>query len=117
MSSNHPLRQIDDIVIRRPLVPIGEASSRLRQRLERLGVVFHPDDDPGLPGPTDTAVVELFSGTQFAFEHHHAHPGDFVLVLSERGSERPADRMDELVRTAGVDPIDIERTEDSWDVA
>jgi hypothetical protein len=115
MSPDHPIRQIDDAEIRRPLVPIGEASSRLRHRLETAGVVFRPDDDPGLPGPSDTAAVELSSGTQFAFEHHHAHPEDFVLVRSERGSGGPAGRIDELVRLAGIDRADIRRTEDNWD--
>lgn len=57
------MRQIEDAEIRRPLVPIGEASSRLRQRLESIGVVFRPDDDPGLPGPSDTAAIELSTGT------------------------------------------------------
>jgi len=117
MRPDRPLFQVEDAAIRRPLIPIGEASERLRQHLEDAGVAFRPDDDPGLPGPCDAAVVQLSSGTQFAFEHHHQHPQKFVLILAERGVGRPADRIDELVRVTGLDPHDVKRIAEAWDTA
>lgn len=103
MAADRRMQQIGDADIRRPLIPVGEASSRLREHLELAGVVFGPDEDPGLPGPSDTAVVELAGGTQFAFEHHHEHPENFILIRAERGDGRPADRIDELVRVASLE--------------
>ena len=117
MSTEVVMRQPEDSEIRRPLLPIAEASPRIRDIVEHSGIVFRADDDPGIPGPSDSAVIELPSGTQFAFEHHHGHPDDFVVVRAERGSGKPADRLAELVRAAALDPADIKRIEDAWDVA
>jgi hypothetical protein len=114
MSTEIVMRQIEDSQIRRPLLPIAEASSRIRELVERFGIAFRADDDPGLPSPADTAAVELASGTQFAFEHFHGHPEDLVVVWAERGSGMPADRVAELMQGADLDPADIKRIEDSW---
>jgi hypothetical protein len=117
MTKTSPMRQVDGSEIRRPLVPIAEASVGLRDALERVGVVFEPDDDPSLPGPSDTAAVELQTGTQFAFEHFHTHPACFIVVRAERGPGQPGDRVAELLTATGFDRALIGRVEASWDVA
>lgn len=116
MSASSDMRSIEGEEIRRPLVPIAEASSHLREYLEQVGLTFQPDDDPGLPGPVDTAAIELTTGTQFAFEHHHAHPANFVVIRAERGTGSPADRVAELIEYAGVDVAAFTRTEGDWDI-
>jgi len=80
------VRAISLAEVRRPLDPIAEVAPVVRARLEALGIAFVEDDDPGLPGPSQTAALELTSGAQFAFEHFYAHPASFIAVRAERGA-------------------------------
>jgi hypothetical protein len=100
------VRQISVAEVRRPLEPIAEVAHDVRVRLEAIGIAFVEDDDPGLPGPSQTAAVELASGLQFAFEHFYTHQASSVTVRAELGASPPR-RLDELRAEFAIESVEV----------
>jgi hypothetical protein len=101
--------------VRRPLEPVGEVAASVRTRLEGAGIVFVEDDDPGLPAPSQTAAVELESGSQFAFEHFYAYGnGTIVVVRAQPGAMSPRDRLRELQEEIGLRDDEILAVTERW---
>ena len=108
------VRQLEWDEIRRPLLPVADARSVVRDQLERLGIRFEEDDDPGLPSPAQSAAIQLEDGVQFAFEHHYTYGERRVTIHAEPGTPRPVDRLRELQRALHIDDGDIAEVAQAW---
>lgn len=101
------VRQLALDEVRRPLDPIAEVRTTVRAKLEARGIAFEEDEDPGLPGPSQTAAVELANGSQFAFEHFYDLEDCGVVVRAKPGTLTPRERLAELQRELGFDPDEV----------
>jgi hypothetical protein len=108
------IRQIAQHEVLRPLEPIAEVASTLRDRLEALGVNFVEDDDPGLPSPSQTAAIELGDGTQFAFEHFYDYGERLIVVRARPGSVPPRRRLQDLQAELDFGDGDILAVAETW---
>jgi hypothetical protein len=109
------VRPIDDWSnVHRPLEPIGEVTAAIRDLLERSGIDFKEDPDPGLPSPCTSTAIELSSGVQYAFEHFYIVQRDQLTVRSEPGGKSPARRMEDLRLVLGFAESEVMYVEPDW---
>jgi hypothetical protein len=107
-------RQLEPNEIKRPLEPIAYAPAALRERLEKLGLQFAEDHDPGLPSPSQAAAIELDNSSQFAFEHFYSYGERLVGIRARPGALSPAEKLRELQDALGLHDIPVAHVEPKW---